>query len=168
MRKIAYNSLNVTSKSIEIFAFISSIRVPNFSKIEACKRKLKRFLQSVWKQEKNELFTKICWFISHKQLAGSYSNFKCGPPWVKVNSTVNLVPFGESILELWMHENHDFVVPVNIYTHSILCVPRFLGLHDTLPCVLIHRYILHTTVIHRSIQTKSKCSNRVQKRCLFY
>ena len=34
-----------------------------------------------------------------------------------------------------MRENRDFVVPVNILTP--LCVPRFLGPHNTLPCVLI-------------------------------
>ena len=35
-----------------------------------------------------------------------------------------------------MRENRDFVVPVNILTP--LRAPRFLGPHDTLPCVLIH------------------------------
>ena len=34
-----------------------------------------------------------------------------------------------------MRENRDFVVPVNILTP--LRAPRFLGPHDTLPCVLI-------------------------------
>ena len=34
-----------------------------------------------------------------------------------------------------MHENRDFVVPVNILTP--LRTPRFLGPHDTLPCVLM-------------------------------
>jgi len=34
-----------------------------------------------------------------------------------------------------MRENRDFVVSVNILTP--LRAPRFLGLHDTLPCVLI-------------------------------
>ena len=37
-----------------------------------------------------------------------------------------------------MHENHDFVVPVNILTP--LRAYRFLGPHDTLPCVLISNY----------------------------
>ena len=36
--------------------------------------------------------------------------------WVEVNSTVNLVPFGQGITELQIHENCDFVVPVNILT----------------------------------------------------
>ena len=35
-----------------------------------------------------------------------------------------------------MRENRDFVVPVNILTP--LRAPRFLGPHDTLPCVLMH------------------------------
>jgi len=34
-----------------------------------------------------------------------------------------------------MRENRDFVVPVNILTP--LRAPRFLGPHDTLPCVLM-------------------------------
>jgi len=34
-----------------------------------------------------------------------------------------------------MRENRNFVVPVNILTP--LRAPRFLGPHDTLPCVLI-------------------------------
>ena len=34
---------------------------------------------------------------------------------MEVNSTVNLVPFGENIMELRMCENHDFVVRVNIF-----------------------------------------------------
>jgi len=34
-----------------------------------------------------------------------------------------------------MRENRDFVVPVNILT--TFGTPRFLGPHDTLPCVLI-------------------------------
>ena len=33
---------------------------------------------------------------------------------MEANSTVNLVPFGEDIMELKIRENHDFVVPVNI------------------------------------------------------
>ena len=33
---------------------------------------------------------------------------------MKANSTVNLVPFGEDIMELRMRENRDFIVPVNI------------------------------------------------------
>ena len=41
----------------------------------------------------------------------------CPPPCVEeANSTVNLVSFGKGIVEVWMHENHDFVVPVNILT----------------------------------------------------
>ena len=40
-----------------------------------------------------------------------------GLPFVETNSTVNLVPFGEDITELWICENHDYVVPpVNILT----------------------------------------------------
>ena len=35
---------------------------------------------------------------------------------MEANSTVNLVPFGEDITELWMRENCDFVVPVNMLT----------------------------------------------------
>ena len=40
-----------------------------------------------------------------------------------------------------MRENRYFVIPVNI-THSRLRAPRFLGPHDTLPCVLIIRAAL--------------------------
>ena len=35
---------------------------------------------------------------------------------MKANSTVNLVPFGLDIKELWIRENRYFVVPVNILT----------------------------------------------------
>jgi len=35
---------------------------------------------------------------------------------METNSTVNLLPFGEDITELRMHENREFVVPINILT----------------------------------------------------
>ena len=43
-----------------------------------------------------------------------------------------------------MRENRDFVVPVNILT--TLRTPRFLGPHDTLPCVLIMTYLCNLCV----------------------
>ena len=69
------------------------------------------------KHRKNkEILTKFCWFVSQEWLEGSYSNFKCALPCMKANSTVNLVPFGLDIKELWIRENRYFVVPVNILT----------------------------------------------------
>jgi len=59
-----------------------------------------------------------------------------GLPCMEANSTVNLVPFGLDIMELWMHENHDFVVPV-IYIHSIYMHLVFLGGTIYYPSVLI-------------------------------
>jgi len=44
-----------------------------------------------------------------------------------------------------MRENRDFVVPVNILTP--LRTPRFLGPHDTLPCVLLDLYLLDTCIM---------------------
>ena len=55
---------------------------------------------------------------------------------MKANLTVNFVPFGEDITELWMLEICDFVAPVNILT-LFACTPYFLRPHNTLPCVLI-------------------------------
>jgi len=46
-----------------------------------------------------------------------------------------------------MRENHDFVVPVNILTP--LRTPRFLGPHDTLPCVLIYFHSARWCSTHR-------------------
>ena len=33
-----------------------------------------------------------------------------------------------------MHENRNYVFPVNVYSHS-LCAPQFLGPHDTTVCL---------------------------------
>ena len=44
-----------------------------------------------------------------------------------------------------MRDNHDFVVPVNILI--LFARARFLGLHNTLPCVLI-AYICVGTYLH--------------------
>ena len=55
---------------------------------------------------------------------------------MEANATVDLVLFELHITELQMCENCDFDVTVNILTP--LRVPCVLGLHDTLPCVLIH------------------------------
>jgi len=54
---------------------------------------------------------------------------------MEANSSGNLVLFGLDITELQMCENCDFVVPVNIRTHSICAHPIFLGY--MLPCILI-------------------------------
>ena len=44
-----------------------------------------------------------------------------------------------------MRENRDFVVPVNILTP--LRAPRFLGPHNTLPCVLISFLRTKATIV---------------------
>ena len=49
---------------------------------------------------------------------------------LEANSTANLVSFGSDITELWMHENSDFVVPVNIFT-PFACTPFSAG-HTTM------------------------------------
>ena len=61
-------------------------------------------------------------------------NFECGFSWVEGSSIINLVPCGLNIKQsyIYMHENHNFVLPVNILTvlHTL-----FLGRHNTLLCV---------------------------------
>ena len=66
-----------------------------------------------------------------------------GLPDIEANCTVTLVPFGEDITELWMCENHDFVIPVNILTpfaHALFCwVPR----HTTMCFDSLHLMFYH-------------------------
>ena len=65
---------------------------------------------------------KFLQLISRKRLEGFYSNLECGLPFMEANSTVNLVLFGEDIMELWIRENHNRVVPVNIlipFAHAL-------------------------------------------------
>ena len=74
----------------------------------------------------------ICWLISQERLEGSYSNLECGLPCMKANSTVNLMPFGEDIMELWMRENHGSVIRVNILTLFVLTPLSWAAQHSTM------------------------------------
>jgi len=79
------------------------------------------------KEEKRNFYENLLTHISQEQFEGSYSNLECGLPCTEANSTANLVPFGEDIMELQIC---DFVVPVYINTvYSCVC-PVFLG-HTT-------------------------------------
>ena len=53
---------------------------------------------------------------------------------MEANSTVNLVPLGQSITELQMRENRDFVVPVNILT-TFACAPFSWAARHTTVCL---------------------------------
>ena len=61
-------------------------------------------------------------FTGSYLIQGSYSNLECGFPCMEANSTVNLVPLGEGIMELRVCENCDFVVPVSILI-PFVCAP---------------------------------------------
>ena len=50
---------------------------------------------------------------------------------MEANSIVNLVPFGEGITELWIRENRDLVVPVNILTLSVHILFSWATRHTT-------------------------------------
>ena len=75
------------------------------------------------KRINEEIFTKIYLLIYQEWLEESYSNLECGLPFIKANSTVNLMLFGKDITELWIRENRDFIVPVSVCT-----CPVFLDL----------------------------------------
>jgi len=61
----------------------------------------------------------------------SYPNLERGLPFMEANSIVNLVPFGEDIMELQIHKNHDFIVPVNILNPFAHAPLSWAALHTT-------------------------------------
>jgi len=65
---------------------------------------------------------------------GIFFKFLMWPSQVKGTSTVNLVPFGSGITELWMHKNCDFVVPVNVLT-LFACGPFSWATQHTTVCL---------------------------------
>jgi len=75
--------------------------------------------------KKKQFFLKVWLLVSREWLK---SNFECGLPKVESNSMVNFVPFRSKFTELYMCENCDFVVPVNILIP--FASPVFLG-HTT-------------------------------------
>ena len=110
--------------------------MPNFSQIETC---ICDFCKVCEKKENWEI--NFFWFIvSWEWLNKFSSNLECGLPQVEGTSIVNLVPFGSDIMELWMRQNCDFAVPVNILT-PFACAP-FLELHvcldDNEPIYKLH------------------------------
>ena len=80
-------------------------------------------------KKKKRFFLKICWLISREWLEWSYSNFECGLPCKEANCTLNLVPFGEDIMEL-ATDSWKLRLCSCQYTHSIYAHPVFLG-HTT-------------------------------------
>ena len=62
-----------------------------------------------------------------------FSNLKC------CLDVTSAIPFRQDILESYMYENCDLVVSVNIL--MVVCMPLFLGQHDTQLCALIRDYI---------------------------
>ena len=58
-----------------------------------------------------------------------FSNLKC------CLDVTSAIPFRQDILESYMYENCDLVVSVNIL--MVVCMPLFLGPHDTQLCALI-------------------------------
>ena len=89
--------------------------IANFAK--CAKRRIRR--------KNEELFSKVWLLVSWEWLRKS-SHLEFGLAWVEGTSTVNLVPFGTGITELWMHKNHYFVVSVNILT-PFACAPFSWG-----------------------------------------
>jgi len=85
------------------------------------------------------------------------SNLECGLSWVEGTSTVNLVPLGSDITELWLHENRNFVVPVNILT-SFVCAPFSWAAQHT----------QHTTMCldHKMCMKPSKIKGKFHGTCL--
>ena len=71
-----------------------------------------------WKRKKPRNFMKIFWLISQERLEDLIQIWNRASP----DSTVNLGIFGWDIMELWMRENCNFVVPVNILTY-FTCTP---------------------------------------------
>ena len=63
---------------------------------------------------------------------GILFKFKCGLPRVEANSTVNLVPYGLGITELWMRKNCDFIVLVNILTPLVHALFSWAAWHTTI------------------------------------
>ena len=74
------------------------------------------FVKYVKKRKNWEIVLKVLLLVSREWLKESSLNLEGGLTWVESTSTVNLVPFGLGITELQMHENCEFVVPVNILT----------------------------------------------------
>ena len=122
-------------------AVMSPLSVPNFSPIGACIRVLWWVLQSVRKEveEKNEKKTtkntKLWPIVFRKCLERFSSNLVCSLPYLAGTSVANLVSIGQGIIELHRCENRVFFLPVN-NIHGV--ASQLLGLHDTLPCILIH------------------------------
>ena len=78
---------------------MSSLRVPNFSPIEACIRVLWRILQSARKEEEIEeenegKKTKLWPLVSRKWLERFSSNLECGLPYLAGTSVATLVSIG--------------------------------------------------------------------------
>ena len=90
--------------------------------------------QSVWNDEQEKKRRKFCWLISRKQLGGSYSNLEYGFPFIEANSTVNWCHLEKTWRSYWYVKIVTllFLSICSLYLYS----PRFLGLHDTLTCVL--------------------------------
>ena len=74
---------------------------------------------------------------------GILLKFKKWLPFMVANSTVNLVPFGQNITELWMHKNRDFVVPVNIHTLFERASFSWAAQHTTV--CLDHGWMIYVT-----------------------
>ena len=55
---------------------------------------------------------------------------------MEANSIVNLVRFGENIIELQIHENCNFFIPVNILTPFAHALFSWVALH-IIVCVLL-------------------------------
>ena len=87
------------------------------------------------RRKKMNFFRKFDWMYLRNGWKVS-SNLECGLTWEEVN----LVSFVSDITELQMHENHDFVVPVNILTP--FTSPTFSwATHHTKVCLDAHTNI---------------------------
>ena len=140
MHKIVYNSLNVDQiypKFDTDISFRPPISVPNFSQIEVHMHIQVIVIFAKYakrrKEKKSKEFSES--LIAHISVMAKGVFFKFGMlPTLSGGhqySTVNLVPFKSSIIEIWMHEITTLLV-LSIYSLH-LCTPHFLGLHNTLP-----------------------------------
>ena len=68
---------------------------------------------------------------------GIFFKFGMWPPLSgRGTSIVNLGPFGSDTIELWMHENRDLVVPVNIHVlPPFVCTPFSWAAQHTTVCL---------------------------------
>ena len=122
-----------------IIAFGRPTPLPNFCLIKACDSKLERFL-CLCEKKKKKRRTKTETLVSHSwhdvlQFWNPDSPYRQAVPqqiWCSSDKRSHIYECVKITTLLFLL----------IYTHSCLRMPRFLGPHDTLPCVLYRRLCL--------------------------